>query len=204
MFVARQLAIPVLVVLLGSGSLGACQKGSAEKSGAETGRAPEALVQKANAARRSLEALKPLLGVVHDKYSALREQFDVLPPDLPEFGETRGEFYAATIGVGTLSAKLSWLSDQIDAALKSGDSTALDDIVGDIARTRTQIDQADQLALKMQHRVLPFKQLAAELVNSNGVACENVAAQRPNVVAQQPRKSSAKEKLKRQLPAQPQ
>lgn len=178
--------IGMLLLVLSVGSLTSCRKSSPENS-SEASRASSSaeLEQRAAAARKSLEGLEEPLAEVNGKYAALREQFDALPPDLPEFGDTRGQFYAASVALGTMGSKLPWLSDRIDAAVKVGDAAALQEISNEILRTHDQIRQADGIALQMLHKVLPFKQLAEELATSRGVSCENTAAQPKKVSAEQ-------------------
>jgi hypothetical protein len=110
---------------------------------------------------------------LNGKFAALHKEFDALPPDLPEFGETRAKFYSASVSLGTLGSKLPWLGERIDAAAKAANRTELSAITKDIAATSDQIRQIDKVSLELLHQVLPFKKAAAERKEAGKNACEN-------------------------------
>jgi hypothetical protein len=115
--------------------------------------------QRTEEARRDLEALRPRFASLHEKFSALHREFDPLPPGLPNFGETRGKFYASDIGLGTLSAKLPWLEGRLAAA---ADARELSEISRDIAYTADELRQVDRVALELAKEVQPFKHATEE------------------------------------------
>jgi len=163
----------LLMILVALSAVGACRSNDAEKAKLPTGASSADLQRSAASLKQALAKLEKPIADVSAKYEALRPQFDALPADLPDFGETRGEFYAATISLGTMTAKIPWLSDKIDAAVRAGDRPSLDAISKDIARTHDQIREADRIASTLVHKVVPFRKLAAELAASNAESCEN-------------------------------
>jgi hypothetical protein len=110
--------------------------------------------------KQSLAALKPKLAALNTKFAALHKQVDPLPPNLPGFSDVRAKFYNTDIGLGVMGAKLTWLSDRLDAALKSGNSEELQQVSKDIARTHDEFAQIDRLAIEVLHQVLPFQRMA--------------------------------------------
>src|SRR3954468_17280182 len=98
------------MILAASGSFVACHKSAPEKpKPVLVKKSPAELKQLADSARESLEGLKPPLAAMNAKFTALHQQFDPLPPDLPNFGSTRGKFYSADEGLGRMNAKIPWL-----------------------------------------------------------------------------------------------
>lgn len=160
MFAGSRWRIVPLVTLLAATSPVACSKQKGEKV---VNANPAQIKQKAEAARKSLDGLETPLSELSKKFAALRQQFDKLPPDLPEFGETRGRFYAASIGQGTMTAKVPWLSSRIDSAVKSQNEAELDAISKEIAHTHEEVRQADRLASALSQEVQPFSKKLEEL-----------------------------------------
>lgn len=153
--------ILILMMLTACGALTACHKDDAAK--VKKARANPAELQRlAAAARQGLEGLKAPLDALNERFRALHQEFDPLPPGLPGFGETRAKFYSAAIGVGTMGSKLPWLSSRIEAAVKAGDRAELEEISKSIARTHDEIRRADRIALELLHQVRPFEKLAEE------------------------------------------
>src|SRR3954468_2734463 len=105
---SRLLILQGLVFLISGSMLVACHKDAPQKPKAApvvvVKKSPAEIKQLADAATESLEGLKPLLAKLTAKYTSLHQQFDTLPTDLPEFGETRAKFYAADEGVGRMNA----------------------------------------------------------------------------------------------------
>jgi hypothetical protein len=146
-------------------------------------KSPAEINQLAEAARQSLEALKPPLNALGDKFTALHQQFDALPPDLPDFDETRAKFNGTDEGLGRMNAKLPWLSGRIDAAVKSGDGAELEEISKSIAQSQQEIPQVEQIAMELFHEVLPFTRLAAKLEAQKKSSCEAAEKVDPAAVA---------------------
>ncbi len=162
--------VPISLFVVAACALPACHKNKADKPKVVAA-SPAEIKRLADAAKKSLEELKAPLTDLNGKFSALHEQFDKLPADLPQFGETRSRFYTAFISVGTLSAKVPWLAGRIDSAVKSADRAELDEISKDITHTREEIRQADQVSIELLHRVMPFKRVAEE-IRARGGKCE--------------------------------
>lgn len=157
------------MMLLGSAAQSACHKGSSEKAAVKN---DAELKRTADAARHSLDGLKPALAELDKKYRALHAEFDDLPPDLPDFGETRSKFYAAAEGVGMMSAKIPWLANRLDAALKAGDSAKLAQVSKEITDTYDEVRRADQINMELVHQVLPFKRLHQEIQERTKAECK--------------------------------
>lgn len=157
---SKILEVGSLLVLLALPSLSACRKHDTPKI--ETKPAdPVVLKREADAARQSLDGLRPLLAAQNAKFAELHRQFDPLPPGLPGFGETRGTFYAVDEGLGRLTTKLSWLSGRIDTAVQAGNLAELRQISQDIERTSADIQKVDRFGLELAEQVRPFQQEAA-------------------------------------------
>lgn len=148
-----------MLVWLALASASGCRKHDTAKAEPKPAD-PVALQRETDAARQSIERLKPLLAVQNAKFAELHRQFDPLPPGLPGFGETRGSFYAVDEGLGRLNTKLSWLSGRIDGALQAGNLAELQQISQDIARTSADIQKVDRLGLELAEQVRPFQQEA--------------------------------------------
>ena len=161
-------------LLLGVGALGACHKKSEElpQKPAVAKADPAAVKASADKNRQSLEGLKPLFNALSDKFVALHKEFDPLPPDLPDFAETRGKFNGADEGLGRMAAKVPYLAGRIDIAQKSGDLAELQDISKDIERSYAEIPEVDKIALELVHQVQPFKRMAEEVRAHEKAVCE--------------------------------
>lgn len=192
--VSRLRVLQGLMILATSGWLVACHKEAPPKpKPVVVKKSPAELKQLADSANQSLEELKPLLAALSAKFTALHQQFDPLPPDLPDFSETRGKFNSADEGVGRMNAKIPWLSAQLDAAVKAGDGAELEEISKSIARTRGEIPQVEQIYTELFHQVLPFTRIAAELEARKKAQCEadNTGATTAAAAAAMSKKSSA-------------
>ncbi len=154
--------LPILLALLSTSALVACRKDKPEKASPVVVASPEEVQRGATTARQALEALEPALTALNQKLTGLHKEFDPLPPGLPGFGETRSRFYSMSIALGSLSAKLPWLSRRIDAAVNARDRAELDAISKDIAETQGQVRQADGVAAQLLEQVQPFKKAAEE------------------------------------------
>src|SRR6186713_931046 len=117
--------VSFLLALLVAGSLLGCRKETATKAHKPAVTNPAELQRSAAQAKQALEGLKPQLSALNTTLAELHQQYDPLPAGLPGFGETRGKFYATAEGLGMMNASLPWLSERIDAAVKSGDGEAL-------------------------------------------------------------------------------
>ena len=153
--------LPLLLVLLSTGSLTGCRKEKAEPPRPALALSAEEAKRSAEGARQSLEDLKPAFAALSEKLAALHREFDPLPPGLPGFGETRSRFYSLSIALGALSAKPSWLSGRIDAAAKSRDGAELTAIAKEITDTQVQVREAEGALGKLREQVAPFKDEAA-------------------------------------------
>jgi hypothetical protein len=151
------------LTLLATESLLSCQKRQPDKAASQS-RAE--LTRQAEAARGSLARLEPRLAALDAKFVGLRREFDPLPPGLTDFGEIRAKFYSASIGLGTMNAKLPWLAGRIDSASKAGSGAELAAIAKDLERTHEQVRQIETLAAALQEQVRPFKQRAEEKVQA--------------------------------------
>ncbi|HYP76054.1 MAG TPA: hypothetical protein VER12_08870 [Polyangiaceae bacterium] len=164
-------------LILATGSLlAACHKQAPEKprpAAVVVKKSPEELKKLADSATESLEGLKPSLTALNDKFKALHVQFDPLPPDLPDFEQTRGKFNSADEGLGRMNAKIPWLASKVDAAVKAGDGAELEDISKSIANTYADIPQVNQVAMELLHEVRPFIKMAEQYEANKKASCES-------------------------------
>lgn len=154
-----------------AGALVACHRDPPQKAKAVV-KNPAQLQRDAQSARQALAGLEPLMEALNGKITALRQQFDPLPPGLPGFGETRGRFYATVEGVGRMNAKVPWLSGRIDADLKVGDSADLAEVAKDIAHTYDEVRLVEQIAADLRQEVEPFKHVVEDAVVTGKASCE--------------------------------
>jgi predicted nucleic acid-binding Zn-ribbon protein len=184
-----------LVTLLAVVPLAACSK-KKEESAAKVQVNPEEIKRKAEAARKLLDGLKAPLSDLNTKFAGLRKQFDKLPPDLPDFGDTRGRFYSASVSQGAMSTSVSLFSGRIDSAVKSQNVPELDLVTKDIAHTYEGIRKADSLASELSHAVQPFEQKLAELRQKAEEARANgkLSCETPASVVKAPAKSAVSKK----------
>jgi outer membrane protein OmpA-like peptidoglycan-associated protein len=145
----------VIGLLVTSSSLVGCKKREADKANQAQGGPSD------DAAKKSLEALKPLLAAQDEKYLAMRNKLEALPTDLPGYGEFRAKFYAIEEGRGIMGVKHTWLSERLDSARKSGKPEDLSRVAKDIAKMHDELRQIDQLALEFTHQLSGLERAAA-------------------------------------------
>jgi len=168
----RRLRIAPVLLLLTVGALGACRKEPPRKAKVAVVKDPAQLKRDAASAQQALAGLQPLVEALSGKVSALRRQFDPLPPGLPGFGETRGRFYATAEGVGRMNAKVPWLAGRIDAALKAGDGAELGEVAKDIARSYDEVQKVEQIVADLGRDVEPFQHVVEDARVTGKSSCE--------------------------------
>lgn len=181
MFVGSRLRTMLLLLTL---VVGALPSAGCRKKAAEANKAQVAL--NGDSAKQSLAALKPKLDALTAKFADLHKQIDPLPPDLPGFGEVRAKFYNTDIGMGVMGPKLTWLSERLDAALKSGNSDELKQVTADITRTHDELAQIDRIALEVLHQALPFQRMAKLRTNAEGSGAATPPASSSGATASKP------------------
>lgn len=156
-----------LVALLAVAPLTACSKRKAPsaeaKVEAKAHANPEVIKRKSEVARKMLDELKGPLGELSAKYAALQKEFDQLPPDLPDFGDSRGRFYSASVSFGAMSSSVGVYAERLDAAVSSQNEAELDLVTKDIAHLHEGLRQADRIATQLGADVKPFQEKLAEL-----------------------------------------
>jgi len=179
LFASRVRVLQGLLIFATSCSLAACrkdpppaQKPKPEAVAAAPKKSPEEIKQLADAARKSLDGLKQLLAGLNTTFSDLHRQFDTLPPDLPDFGPTRGKFYSADEGLGRMNTKVPLVAAEIDAAVKAGDGAELEEISKSIANTYGDVPEVEKVAVELMHEVLPFQRLYERYAAQRKAQCE--------------------------------
>jgi hypothetical protein len=167
--------VSMLSLALAAGALAGCRKDKPQDKSAQAAKkSPAELKKLADSAKQSLEGLSAPVAALRTRIAELHKEFDPLPPGLPEFGETRSEFYTTAEGVGMMSQKLLWMSQRLDAAIKAGDGVELEAVSKDIDKTYQEVKTADQISIALIHKVQPFKkalEVRVEDVLGNG-KCE--------------------------------
>jgi outer membrane protein OmpA-like peptidoglycan-associated protein len=150
-------------LLAGSGALVACHQNRSDDANADKG-SPAGSANQLDAAppdpesvKQSLEGLKPRVSALSETFTSLHKRFDALPPSLPGFDEVRARFYATDEGMGIMAPKLTWLSNRLDSALKSGNRDELQKVSTDIAATHKELDEIDRIVIQLTHDVSPFE-----------------------------------------------
>lgn len=169
-----RLAYGFFISIVGSG-FSACHKAPPpppQSDPAPVRKSPEEIQKLADSANRSLAELEPRLASLNAKFDSLHKLFDPLPPDLPEYGETRSKFYAADEGLGRMNAKLPWLASQIESAIKASDGAQMEELSKSVTRTFDDVQQVDRLALELLHEVMPFTRMAENYAANTKGMCD--------------------------------
>ncbi len=151
--------VSMLTLALAAAPLVGCRKDKPQDKSAQAvkPKTPAERKQIAESAKRSLDGLNAPMAELRARIAELHKEFDPLPPGLPEFGETRSEFYTTAEGVGMMNQKLIWLQQRLDAALKASDDVELEAVSKDIDKTYQEVKTADQISIALIHKVQPFK-----------------------------------------------
>jgi hypothetical protein len=151
--------VPLLTLALAATGLSACNRSKPQEKSttAAVKKSPAELKQLADTAKEGLNGLEGPLTSLQERITELHKEFDPLPPGLIGFGETRSEFYSLSEGVGTLQAKVRWLSGRLDSATKAGDATELEQLTKDIGKTYDEVAEAARMSIALVHKVQPFK-----------------------------------------------
>jgi hypothetical protein len=136
----------------GAGSLGGCYKTAPEKA--------VRIEPGGDAIKRSFDGLKSQLAALEASFSALRQQVEAIPPDLPGFPEVRARFYAIEESRGITDARVMLLSGRLESALTTGKPEELSQVSKEIAETLDDVRHIDQLHVALLHQVLAFQRLA--------------------------------------------
>lgn len=155
-------ALGTVVMMAAASSITACHKRQPDPP-AVVKKTPAEMQALSDTAKKSLDGLNPLLAERNAKFAELRPQFEALPPDLPEFGLTRGKFFGVQEALGRMNSEVPWLQGRIDTAVKSGDSTDLDDVSKAIQRAYDDMPEIDKVYLELIHELPPFQREAAQL-----------------------------------------
>jgi outer membrane protein OmpA-like peptidoglycan-associated protein len=171
LFVGSRLRmVPLLMSLLaGAGSLAGCHK---DKAADKTNKAASA--DEEASIRQSLEGLKPRLSAQDAKFVALGKQVEALPSDLPGYGEVRAKFYATQEGRGIMGVKLTWLSERLDAALKSAKREDVDKVSKDVTKTYDEVAQIDQIHLELLHQLAQLERMAARRAKETSAGTSSI------------------------------
>ena len=171
-----RMALSMMVVLAG-GSLTACHKNEADKAKpVVVKKTPAEMKALTDSAKQSLDGLSPLIAEKNAKFATLRPQVEALPPDLENFGPTRGKFFGAQEALGRLNSEVAWLQGRMDAAVKANDGGEMDDISKSIARAYDDLPEFDQVYMELVHEVPAFERQAAQVKAQEKAACETKAA----------------------------
>ena len=108
---------------------------------------------------QSLDGLKSRITAMNDTFASLHRRFDPLPPSLPGYDRVRAKFYATDEGAGIMGPKITWLSNRLDSARRSGDRNELQKVSTDIASTYKELDEIDRIAVELTHDVSPFERM---------------------------------------------
>ena len=160
----RSSALPLLLSAFASTNLlVACHKDEPHRTAPSASASAEPAPTEA-AVRQSLEGLKPQLSTLNAGFAELRKQVEKIPANFPEFGDIRAKFYAVVESLGVTGAKLNWLSERVDTAVREGKPAELAAVSKDIAQTYEELKQAEQTRLKLLHEIAPFALEAANTV----------------------------------------
>jgi hypothetical protein len=149
---ARLRVLSAFLALVAAGSFGGCHKKTTD---ATSGPAPDG-----DAVKRSLAALQTQLGELKARFTGLRKQIETIPPELPGFPEARGKFYATEEARGVMDAKVTLLSNRLDAALSAGKRDDLKQVAKEIGDTFGEVGQINTLYVTSLHQVMALQRMA--------------------------------------------
>lgn len=124
--------------------------------------APEPAAQggpNADAVKQSFAFVRKQFNDLQQRSADLSRQIEAIPADLPGYPQLRASFYAFEEARGVTDAKVTLLSDRLDAALKSGNGQELQQVSTDIARAGEDARQIDQQYLKLLHGAMAFERV---------------------------------------------
>ncbi|HVY39563.1 MAG TPA: hypothetical protein VHM31_16605 [Polyangia bacterium] len=125
------------------------------RGGAEGQPAPQAVEQ-------SFAGVKKQFGDLQQRFADLGKDVEAIPSDLPGYPQLRATFYAGEEARGVTDARVTLLSERLDAAVASGRGAELQQIGKEIEQAQGQAREIDQLYLKLLHQVLAFQRAAEQ------------------------------------------
>ncbi|HVT09295.1 MAG TPA: hypothetical protein VHO67_17665 [Polyangia bacterium] len=131
-----------------------CHRGGAG-AGTEAAPAPEAVQQ-------AFARVKKQFGDLQQRFADLGRDVEGLPADLPGYPQLRAAFYAGEEARGVTDARLTLLSDRLDAAVASGRAANLRQLGKEIEQAQGQAREIDRLYLQLLHQVLAFQRAAQQ------------------------------------------
>ncbi|HSS40397.1 MAG TPA: hypothetical protein VLT58_16640 [Polyangia bacterium] len=108
----------------------------------------------------SFAGLKKQFGDLQQRFADLGKEVEAIPADLPGYPQLRASFYGAEEARGVADAKVTLLSDRLNAALAPGRGDELQQVSKEIDGALGQAREIDQLYLKLLHQVLAFQRAA--------------------------------------------
>jgi hypothetical protein len=126
--------------------------------------------------RQSYEALQLQLSGLSAKFSVLHKQLEALPPDLDGLNDARGKLFSAEEVLGVTTAKLTWLSSQVDSAQQTQKPEDLQKVSKAFAATAKGMEQVDHVGLELTHKLASLERTAVLLQNPRdaGAAAKSV------------------------------
>lgn len=155
----------------GGGALPGCHKKAADAAAQP---APDA-----EAVRQSFAALKKQFDDMQKSFADLRTDVEALPPDLNGYPQLRAKFYQAEEVRGVVNAKMTVLSGQLDAALRSGKAADLRQVSSDVAQTSADARQLGEIYIKLLHQTMAFQRAAESHKPAVAAGTDTPAAKKP-------------------------
>jgi len=174
------------VSLLAAGAFPACHKKPVPSA--------EAPVADVAALKKSYDDLKARLAALETGYTDLRKKIETIPPDLPAFHEVRETFFATEEGRGVMSAKMTILSERLDAVMASKKPEEVQALSKELSETGNSVGQIEQLYVTQMHQIMTFQRVV-----ERQQATKDAAAK----AAPPADKVSAKHKGEKAKPAKP-
>lgn len=133
----------------GSGALIGCHRSA-------TGQADQA-APSADAVKQSFAGLRKQFDDLQQSVADLGKDVEAIPAATPGFPQLRVKFYELEEARGVTNAKVTMLSDRLDAALRSGKRQELTQVSSDISKASADADKIGQLYIKLLHQVMAYR-----------------------------------------------
>jgi len=160
--VSRFVGSGVRIVGLGLGLLAVVPVGGCHRGGGGAASAADGA-----AVKRSFDELNGRLKTLEAQFGDLRKKIETIPPELPNYRETRETFFATEEGRGVVDAKMTLLATRLDAAMASRKPDELQDLAKELTATSASVNQLEQLYVTLLHQVMALQRSAEKRASAN-------------------------------------
>jgi len=109
------------------------------------------------ALKKAYADLKKQYGDMQQSFSDLSKDIEAIPPDLAGFPQLRSNFYAVEESRGVAAARVTMISDRLDAALRSGKPDQLQQVASDIGKASNDGRRLGEMYIKLLHGTMAYQ-----------------------------------------------